>query len=116
MAGYEITPAHPPPPTAWNLLFQPDTGSQTSTLMSESAAGVSAAVTRQKAGTVAYGFATALARPAPPAGASARPPGATNAPCSTVRADVIEACGNASDASFSHVLGAAAVSTAGAGA
>ena len=45
-----MTPAHPPPPTAWYLPFHPDAGSQTSALMSESALGVSVAETRQNAG------------------------------------------------------------------
>ena len=42
-ARYEIAPAHPPLPTAWNLPFQPDAGIQTSILMSESLDGFSVA-------------------------------------------------------------------------
>src|SRR6266849_1403255 len=49
---YEIVPAHPPLPTAWNLPFQPDAGIQTSILMSESPVGFSVAATRQNAGSV----------------------------------------------------------------
>ena len=46
-----MVPAHPPLPTAWNFPFQPDAGSQTSILMSESPDGVSVAATRQNAGS-----------------------------------------------------------------
>src|SRR5262245_3700492 len=67
-AGYGMVPAQPPLPTASNLPFQPDAGSQISTLMSESLVGISVAVTRQNAGRVAYGLAP------PPR------PGCTNAP------------------------------------
>ena len=52
-AAYEMLPAHPPLPTAWNFPFHPDAGSQTSILMSESLDGVSVAATRQNAGSVA---------------------------------------------------------------
>src|ERR1041385_4090681 len=51
-----MTPAHPPLPTASNLPFQ-SFGSQISTLMSESAEGVSVAATRQNSGTL-YSFPT----------------------------------------------------------
>src|SRR5437879_5522980 len=74
-AGYGIVPAHPPLPTARNLPFQPDAGSHTSVLMSESLLGVNVAVTRQNAGKLANGFAFAP-RPAPPGG--------TNAPAVTI--------------------------------
>jgi hypothetical protein len=37
-------------PTAWNLPFQPDAGSHTSILMSESLDGLLVIATRQKAG------------------------------------------------------------------
>src|SRR5579859_335208 len=47
-----MTPAHPPLPTAWNLPFQFAAGSQISTLMSESAVGVSVAATRQNSGAL----------------------------------------------------------------
>src|SRR5215510_1497246 len=71
-AGYGIEPAHPPFPTASNLPFQPDAGSQTSILMSESLVGVSVAVTRQNAGKFANGFV-------PP-----RPAGCVKAPAATI--------------------------------
>src|SRR3979490_432122 len=51
MAGYAIAPLNAPLPTAWNLPFQPDAGSQTSILISESLVGVSVAATRQNAGS-----------------------------------------------------------------
>ena len=38
-----MLPFHPPLPTAWNLPFQPDAGSQTSILISESDEGFSVA-------------------------------------------------------------------------
>src|SRR2546428_4161369 len=77
-AGYGIVPAHPPLPTAKNLPFHPDAGSQISVLMSESLLGVNVAVTRQKAGRLPNGFAAAPPRPAPP------PPGGTKAPAATI--------------------------------
>ena len=55
-----MVPFHPPFPTASSLPFQPVVGSQTSTLMSESAEGRNVAVTRQYSGR---SFATP-----PPAG------------------------------------------------
>ena len=45
-----IAPFHPPLPTAWNFPFHPLAGSQTSTLMFDSADGFSVAATRQNAG------------------------------------------------------------------
>ena len=48
---YEIVPAHPPLPTAWNLLFHVLAGSQTSTLISESLEGLRVAATRQNSGS-----------------------------------------------------------------
>src|SRR5688500_5275777 len=74
-----MLPFHPPLPTAWNLPFQPDAGSQTSILMSDSGVGVSVAATRQNAGR-------SLNCAAPP-----RPPGAVNAPAATDCADVMVA-------------------------
>ena len=47
-------PAYPPFPVPSNLSFQPDAGSQTSTLMSESLVGVSVAVTLQNGRTSLY--------------------------------------------------------------
>src|SRR5260370_37171609 len=46
-----MLPAKPPFPTPWYLPFHPVAGIHTSILMSESAAGLISAVTRQKAGT-----------------------------------------------------------------
>src|SRR5580765_2384882 len=77
IAGYEMLPAHAPLPTASSFPFQPDAGSQTSILMSESAEGVSVAATRQKDGRLAKTFA-----PRPPR------PGAVNAPGATICASV----------------------------
>jgi hypothetical protein len=50
--GVGATPAQPPLPTACSFLFQRSgSGSQISTLMSESLDGVSVAATRQNAGS-----------------------------------------------------------------
>src|SRR4051794_33065481 len=68
-----MVPAHPPFPTACSLLFQPEEGSQTSILMSESADGVSVALTRQKAGNCAK----ALDRMPPRLSGGANAPGLT---------------------------------------
>src|SRR5262252_5510552 len=82
--------------------------------MSESLDGVSVARTRQNAARLAYGFAAGPCpppRPRPAAAASAPPragAGATNAPAATDSADSIFACGNATDARFSHAVDAAA--------
>src|SRR5260370_16034218 len=46
-----MLPAKPPFPTPWYLPFHPVAGIHTSILMSESAAGLISAGTRQKAGT-----------------------------------------------------------------
>ena len=54
-----MLPFQPPLPTARNLPFQPDAGSQTSILMSESAVGLSVAATRQNAGRSANWVAAA---------------------------------------------------------
>src|ERR1051325_7560478 len=56
-AAYGIVPPSPPLPTAWNLRFHPDAGSQTSTRMSESGVGVSLIATRQNAGRFLYAAA-----------------------------------------------------------
>src|SRR2546427_5095249 len=78
-----MLPAHAPLPTASSLPFQPDEGSQTSILMSESLDGVSVAATRQNDGSAANGFA-----PRPPRGF-----GGVNCPAPTVCASVIATCG-----------------------
>src|SRR5213594_2239431 len=102
MAPYEIVPAHPPLPTAWNFPFHPDSGSQTSTLMSESLEGASAASTRQNAGRLRNAWPMA-------AGGLGVAAGGVNAPGSTMRASVIVACGRAIDARLSHAAAASSV-------
>src|SRR5689334_10820554 len=91
-----MLPFHPPLPTAWNFPFQPDAGSHTSILMSESAEGASVAVTRQNAGSFAKRGT-----------AGAAGPGGVNAPGATCCAAVIFALGSASAAMASHVAAAA---------
>src|SRR2546428_9107913 len=104
-----MVPAHPPLPTASNLPFQPDAGSQISVLISESLLGVRVAVMRQNAGRLANGFAAAPPRADP------GPAGGTNAPAATIWAESMRALGSARLASFSHdvaaTAGAAAHST-----
>src|SRR5262249_62006743 len=55
MGPYPMLPANPPLPTPWNLPFQFEAGSQTSTWMLESAEGLMTSATRQKAGTLGIG-------------------------------------------------------------
>src|SRR5262249_35507300 len=93
-AAYGIVPAHPPLPTAWKVPFHPVSGSQISTLISESLVGVSVAVTRQNSGSLAYIGGTAA-----PAGLG---PGGTTAPSGTCSAAVIVVCASASLASVSQ--------------
>src|SRR5579864_1476809 len=88
-----MMPAQPPLPTAWNFRFQPEAGSHTSTLMSESVEGFKVAVTRQKAGRSFRGFADA---------------GGVKAPGATDEAMVMVVSGNDSDARFSQVVAAIA--------
>src|SRR5689334_16094681 len=89
MAGYAIAPLNAPLPTAWNLPFQPDSGNQTSILMSESLVGFSVAATRQNAGSP-------VKSPVSPDASG------ENAPARTEPAAVIVAWGNASFASSLH--------------
>src|SRR6186997_31830 len=87
-----MTPAQPPLPTAWNLPFQPFTGNQTSTLISESLLGLRVTATRQKSGRSLYGFAP-------------RPvvcPGGENCPAGTTLDIVTVVSGNLRDARLSH--------------
>src|ERR1700682_17209 len=91
-----MTPAQPPLPTACNLRFQPEVGSQNSTLISESLEGFSVAVTRQNSGRSLYGLR------APPFFWPCPAPGATNSPAGTTWAIVIVVSGNASDVRLSH--------------
>ena len=67
--------------------FHPDSGNQTSDLMSESLDGLIVSVTRQKAG-----------RPAAACAATAPPPGGVNAPVATAFADVTVEFGSVSEA------------------
>src|SRR5271166_71150 len=76
-----MVPFQPPLPMAWKSLFQPEAGSQTSILISESLDGVKVAITRQNAG-----------RPLKSAGFGPKGPGAgggVKAPVATLCADVI---------------------------
>src|SRR5213596_538483 len=50
-----MEPANPPLPTPWNLPFQPDAGSHTSSLMSESLDGLRTSETRQNAAVTSIG-------------------------------------------------------------
>src|SRR5438128_10373986 len=50
-----MEPANPPLPTPWNLPFQPDPGSHTSSLISESLDGFSTSETRQNAAVTSIG-------------------------------------------------------------
>src|SRR6185295_3356452 len=94
-----MTPAHPPLPTAWNFPFQPDAGSHTSILMSESLVGVNVAATRQNAGSAAIGPPPARPPPAAP-----RPAGGVKAPAGTACAIVIVASPRASETRPSHAV------------
>src|SRR5437879_9472977 len=86
-----MTPAKPPLPTAWNFPFHPQTGSQTSILMSESLEGANTAPTRQNPGRVENCEAAG-----PPA------VGGVKAPAATVFADVIVVFGNLREARLSQ--------------
>src|SRR5712691_10752933 len=92
MSGYPIVPAHPPLPTACNLPFQPEAGSQTSILMSESLVGFRVAATRQNAGNALNVWAAV----GPPR------PGAAKAPDPTTWASVMVVFGSVNDATPSH--------------
>src|SRR5260370_42232645 len=85
-----MLPAKPPFPTPWYLPFHPVAGIHTSILMSESAAGLISAVTRQKAGTSlnTAGFGAGL--------------GASNAPSATTRAERIGGAGSLKALKLSH--------------
>src|SRR5271170_6024912 len=98
-----MVPFQPPLPIAWKSLFQPETGSQTSILMSESDDGASVAITRQNSG-----------RPLKGARLTGNPPGAAGgvkAPAATLRAEVIVTFGRLTLERLSQVdppVGAAA--------
>src|SRR6476660_7483090 len=90
-----MTPAHPPLPTAWYLLFQLDAGSHTSILISESLDGLSVAATRQKEGSCLNAlFCCAAPRPVA---------GTENWPAATVSADVMVPFSSESDLRLSQV-------------
>src|SRR5262249_29688226 len=78
-----IDPANPPTPIPSSLPFHPETGSQTSSLMSESEVGFASAMTRQNAGRLLY------KRERPGEGAG----GPLNVPAATVCASVIAMLG-----------------------
>src|SRR5688572_24338579 len=105
-----MTPAQPPLPTAWYLPFQPVAGSQTSTLMSESADGASVAATRQCAGSIRAGAAGAPPLPAAGAAGGGPParPGGTNGPAGTSSVDVIVVLASFSDFKSAHGVAASA--------
>src|ERR1700733_13054222 len=83
-----MVPFQPPLPMAWKSLFQPEAGSQTSILMSETADGDSVANTRQNSGKLLKGPRL-----------TGNPPGAAGgkkAPAATLWADVIVTFGRLS--------------------
>src|SRR5437867_8173553 len=82
-----MEPANPPLPTPWNLPFQPEAGSQTSSLISESLDGFSTSETRQNAAVTSIG----------------RLSGGVNEPAATDCALEMAALGNATLARSSHV-------------
>src|SRR5439155_12870833 len=105
MAGKLMMPAHPPPPTNWNLPFQ-FSGSHASISISESGDGRRIALTRQRAGTICAGGAAGPPRPLPSAAAGAAPrPGCANGPAATISAATIVVFGSESDLSASHDAG-----------
>src|SRR5579859_2268625 len=89
-----MDPAKPPLPTPRKLWFQPLSGIQTSILMSESGAGLSVAVTRQKAKRF-LGLKTGPN--------SCSPPGGTNAPAAICCAEVMVVEGSLSVEMLSQV-------------
>src|SRR5438067_5649550 len=102
MAGKLMMPAHPPPPTNWNLPFQ-FSGNHASISISESDDGRRIALIRQCAGRICGGGAAGPPRPLPAAaggagaaGAAPRP-GCTNGPAATISAATIVVFGSVSD-------------------
>src|SRR5690348_11261639 len=85
-----MDPANPPLPSPRYFPFHPESGSQTSILISESLAGLRVAATRQNAGR-------------PLTAAAGTPGGGPNAPASTGCASVIVASGSLSAARLSQV-------------
>src|SRR6266704_6627439 len=118
MSAYPwIDPANPPFPTAMNLPFQFSAGIQSSTLMLESAEGLSTIVTRQCRGSDGGAGAppgaprpVGAAAPRPAAGAAPRAaPGCTEGPAWTNSALAIVACGVERDRRLSHGVAPTAV-------
>src|ERR1700722_7334223 len=98
---YPTLPAHAPLPTDSSLVFQFDSGSHTSILMSESLVGFKVAATRQIAGRFPkLGGGT-------PGNAGTAPAGRVSCPAGTACASVMVACGRASLARLSHGVAAA---------
>src|SRR5215470_4613225 len=96
IAGYEMLPAYPPPPTPSNLPFHPVAGIHTSTRI----CGTTVSCARQNDGTGS--------------GAPARAPGTggaggANGPSCTSAAAVILVSGSFSDVRLSHNCAAAAI-------
>src|SRR5580658_2650276 len=91
-----MVPFQPPLPIAWKSLFQPETGNQTSTLISESLDGVKVAITRQNAGRLLKG---ARLTGNPPGGAG----GGVKAPAATLCAELIVTLGRLSLDTLSQV-------------
>ena len=90
MAASGIVPAKPPLPTCSNLPFQPDAGSHTSNLISESLVGLATPRTRQKAGRARSGAGWPGLE------------GGLKAPAEMEVADVMLASERGSDANLSH--------------
>src|SRR5687767_13749572 len=85
-AVYVIDPANPPLPTAMNLPFHVAAGNHTSILMSEPAAGLSVAATRQNGGrSIRLAFGVPVT------------PGGTNVPATVTRAMVTVVYGSVSE-------------------
>ena len=96
-----MTPPQPPLPTDCSFPFHPDSGSHTSTLISESLDGFSVAATRQNAGSCLKAtFCCAAPRPAA---------GSENCPAATVSANVIVVFSSETDFRLSHVAAATGV-------
>src|SRR5215469_10439389 len=95
-----IDPAKPPFPRLKYLPFHPETGIQTSTLMSESFDGLISAVTRQKAGRRLNALRVSSCW-------SNGPAGRVNSPEATVCADVIVVSSSLRPLSFSQTCAAA---------
>src|ERR1700722_17681811 len=95
-----MEPAHPPFPTASYFRFQFASGSQISTLMSESAVGFNVAATRQNDGRYLRLAARTLAEGSP--GPGRKPSGGVNSPGGTTCASVMAASGRTNFASVSQ--------------